>query len=74
VEIQGHTDNSGSRDGNQRLSDARANAVRDWLVKAGVAGGRLKAKGYGQDRPLAPNVTEANRAKNRRVQFIINKK
>jgi len=74
VEIQGHTDNTGSRERNQRLSDERANAVRNWLVKAGVAGSRLQAKGYGQDRPVAPNVTEGNRSKNRRVQFIIVKK
>jgi len=74
VEIQGHTDNTGGRDHNQKLSEARASAVKDWLVKAGIAGSRLSAKGYGQDRPLAPNVTEANRTKNRRVQFIILKK
>ncbi len=74
VEIQGHTDNTGGREHNQKLSDARSNSVKDWLVKAGVASSRLVAKGYGQDRPLAPNVTEANRTKNRRVQFIILKK
>lgn len=71
VEIQGHTDNTGGREHNQKLSDARANSVREWLVKAGVAPGRLQAKGYGQDKPLAPNVTDANKTKNRRVQFII---
>ena len=74
VEIQGHTDNTGGREHNQKLSEARANSVRDWLVKAGISAGRLVGKGYGQDKPLAPNVTEANRARNRRVQFIINKK
>ena len=74
VEIQGHTDNTGGRDHNQRLSDARAAAVKDYLVKNGIESGRLTSKGYGQDRPLSPNVTEANKAKNRRVQFIIKKK
>lgn len=74
VEIQGHTDNTGGRDHNQRLSDARAASVKDYLVKNGIEGGRLTSKGYGQDRPLSPNVTEANKAKNRRVQFIITKK
>jgi outer membrane protein OmpA-like peptidoglycan-associated protein len=71
VEIQGHTDNTGTRDHNLQLSDARASSVKTWLVGAGVDGGRLVPKGYGQDRPLAPNVTAANRARNRRVQFII---
>ncbi|AUX45599.1 hypothetical protein SOCE26_070930 [Sorangium cellulosum] len=71
VEIQGHTDNTGGREHNQTLSESRANSVRTWLIRAGVDGGRLQAKGYGQDRPVAPNVTPANKAKNRRVQFII---
>ena len=71
VEIQGHTDNTGTREHNLQLSDARASSVKAWLVGAGVDGSRLVARGYGQDRPLAPNVTAANRARNRRVQFII---
>src|SRR5262249_55527964 len=71
VEIQGHTDNTGTREHNLQLSDARASAVKAWLARAGIHNSRLVAKGYGQDRPLAPNVTGANRARNRRVQFII---
>ena len=71
VEIEGHTDNTGTREHNQQLSEARANAVKSWLVGAGVRADRMTAKGFGQDRPLAPNVTAANKAKNRRVQFII---
>jgi outer membrane protein OmpA-like peptidoglycan-associated protein len=71
VEIQGHTDNSGTREHNLSLSEARASAVKAWLVAAGVDGNRLTSKGYGQDKPLAPNVTAANKARNRRVQFII---
>jgi outer membrane protein OmpA-like peptidoglycan-associated protein len=71
VEIQGHTDNTGGRESNQILSDNRAKSVKQWLVSAGIEDARLVAKGYGQDRPLAPNVTAANKAKNRRVQFII---
>jgi outer membrane protein OmpA-like peptidoglycan-associated protein len=74
VEIQGHTDNTGTREHNLQLSEARATSVKAWLVSAGIDGNRLTSKGYGQDRPLAPNVTVANRAKNRRVQFIITEK
>jgi outer membrane protein OmpA-like peptidoglycan-associated protein len=71
VEIQGHTDNTGTREHNLQLSDARASSVKTWLVGAGIDGARLVPKGYGQDRPIAPNVTAANRTRNRRVQFII---
>ena len=71
VEVQGHTDNTGTREHNQDLSERRANAVKEWLVSHGIAADRLDAKGYGQTRPVAPNVTAANRAKNRRVQFVI---
>jgi outer membrane protein OmpA-like peptidoglycan-associated protein len=71
IEVQGHTDNSGTPDHNRTLSDQRANAVRDWLTAHGVQPDRLVAKGYGQDRPIVPNVTAAMKARNRRVQFII---
>ncbi len=71
VEIQGHTDNSGTPEHNKILSDNRANAVRDWLTSHGVGSDRLIAKGYGQDKPLVPNVTPAMKARNRRVQFKI---
>jgi len=71
VEVQGHTDNSGTPDHNKQLSDDRANAVVAWLTSHGVSADRLVAKGYGQSKPLVPNVTAGNRAKNRRVQFII---
>jgi outer membrane protein OmpA-like peptidoglycan-associated protein len=71
VEIQGHTDNTGTRDRNAVLSQERADAVRQWLIRHGVDASRLTAKGYGQEKPLSPNVTAANRARNRRVQFII---
>jgi len=71
VEVQGHTDNSGTADHNKQLSDDRANAVVAWLASHGVDSSRLVARGYGQGKPLVPNVTAANRARNRRVQFII---
>jgi outer membrane protein OmpA-like peptidoglycan-associated protein len=71
VEIQGHTDNSGERELNMRLSQQRAEAVQRWLVQHGVESARLIAKGYGPTRPIAPNITLQNRARNRRVQFRI---
>jgi len=75
IEIQGHTDNTGTPARNKELSQSRAEAVRTWLVEKGnVESGRLSAKGFGQERPLVPNVTPGNRARNRRVQFVILKK
>jgi outer membrane protein OmpA-like peptidoglycan-associated protein len=71
VEVQGHTDNKGAKALNQKLSDDRAKAVRDALVKRGIAEGRLVSKGYGMDKPIADNKTDEGRAKNRRVQFIV---
>jgi outer membrane protein OmpA-like peptidoglycan-associated protein len=71
IEVQGHTDNTGTAEHNMVLSEQRANAVRDWLTSHGVGTDRLVAKGYGQEKPLVPNVTPAMKAKNRRVQFII---
>lgn len=71
VEVQGHTDGTGGAAHNQKLSDDRATAVVSWLTAHGVAANRLSAKGYGDSKPLVPNVTELNRQRNRRVQFII---
>jgi outer membrane protein OmpA-like peptidoglycan-associated protein len=71
VEVQGHTDNTGTPDHNKQLSNDRASAVVSWLASHGVAADRMSATGFGQSRPLVPNVTAGNRAKNRRVQFII---
>jgi outer membrane protein OmpA-like peptidoglycan-associated protein len=71
IEIQGHTDNTGSKDHNKVLSDQRANSVRTWLLSHGVEPGRLVAQGYGQDRPISPNITPAGKERNRRVQLII---
>ena len=71
IEIAGHTDNSGTKEHNQELSQGRAEAVKAFLVKAGVEGSRLDAKGYGQTKPIAPNINEAGKGKNRRVQFVI---
>jgi outer membrane protein OmpA-like peptidoglycan-associated protein len=71
VEVQGHTDNSGTPEHNKGLSEQRADAVRAWLVQHGVPAEKMVARGYGQEKPLVPNVTAGNRARNRRVQFII---
>jgi len=69
VEIQGHTDSRGSDAYNQKLSERRAQAVLDYMTKAGIDADRLRAKGYGESRPAAPNDSAGNRAKNRRVRL-----
>ncbi|HSD64253.1 MAG TPA: OmpA family protein, partial [Ignavibacteriaceae bacterium] len=70
VEISGHTDNVGSSSSNQKLSQRRADAVRNWLISKGIDGSRIEAKGYGEDRPIAPNDTPEGRQKNRRIEFV----
>jgi OOP family OmpA-OmpF porin len=71
VRVAGHTDSEGSRSHNQKLSEERAAAVKQYLVDHGVAADRLASKGYGQDRPIADNKTEEGRAENRRVEIHI---
>ena len=67
--LAGHTDNKGSRGYNVRLSQKRAESVRDYLVSKGIAADRMVAKGYGPDKPLATNDTEEGRAQNRRTEL-----
>ncbi|NUP07929.1 MAG: OmpA family protein [Polyangiaceae bacterium] len=77
VEVQGHTDNKGAKALNQKLSEARAKSVMEALVKRGLDASRLESKGYGMDQPLEGTVktqTDAQREKNRRVQFIVKDK
>jgi len=69
MRIEGHTDNVGSLDANMKLSQARADAVRDFLIKAGVDPQQIVAEGYGPTRPIASNATKAGKAANRRVEF-----
>jgi outer membrane protein OmpA-like peptidoglycan-associated protein len=69
--VEGHTDNRGAADLNKRLSQQRAGSVMTWLVQHGIASSRLEAHGYGMERPIEDNSTDAGRAKNRRVEFKI---
>ncbi len=71
IEIQGHTDDQGRAAYNAELSQRRADSVKAWLVEHGVEESRLTPVGYGQVRPIVPNDSEENRARNRRVQFVI---
>jgi OmpA-OmpF porin, OOP family len=68
--VEGHTDNVGTPDYNKRLSDARARSVVTALTAQGIAARRLRAEGYGQERPTADNGTDEGRAENRRVELV----
>ena len=68
-EVQGHTDSTASAEHNQKLSEARAKAVRDYFIQQGIASERVRAKGYGETQPVASNDTPEGRAKNRRVEL-----
>jgi outer membrane protein OmpA-like peptidoglycan-associated protein len=69
LNINGHTDNTGKPEKNQVLSENRAKAVYDYLVKKEVSETQLKSTGFGQDQPVADNKTAAGRLKNRRVEL-----
>jgi outer membrane protein OmpA-like peptidoglycan-associated protein len=71
IEIGAHTDSDGAEDRNLELSRRRAASVVDYLVREGVDRARLTATGYGQSRPVAPNDTPENKARNRRVEFFV---
>ena len=71
VGVYGHTDNVGSEPANQKLSEARAMAVRKYLVSKGLPEARIESKGFGSAQPVADNTSEAGRAQNRRVQIAL---
>jgi OmpA-OmpF porin, OOP family len=73
IEVQGHTDAEGTPERNINLSNRRAQSVLEYLSAAGVEPARLTAVGYGETRPIAPNDTRENRAKNRRIEFEVRK-
>ncbi len=71
LEVGGHTDSIGSYQYNKILSQKRANSVRNYMVKMGVDKNIVKAKGYGEKKPIVSNMLKAGRAKNRRIEFKI---
>lgn len=70
IEIRGYTDSSGKASSNMALSQRRADAVKQYMVNAGVDPQRMIAKGYGEENPIATNSTPAGRAENRRIEFV----
>jgi len=71
LSIEGYTDSTGSADLNMRLSMDRARSVYEFLMSQGITSGRMKYQGFGPENPVAPNDTEANRARNRRVEVVL---
>jgi len=74
IEIRGHTDDIGSADDNQELSEQRAKAVKKVLISMGIDASRMTTKGFGESRPLVQNSTLENKAKNRRTEFVVTDK
>jgi OOP family OmpA-OmpF porin len=72
VTLSGHTDNVGSDAYNQKLSERRVTAVREYVVKKGVDAGRISGQGFGESKPIADNKTREGRSKNRRVEIKVN--
>jgi len=71
LQVEGHTDSTGTPALNRKLSQQRAESVMRYLASKGVGGGRMKAQGFGPDRPIADNSTDDGKEKNRRVEFVI---
>ena len=71
IELRGHTDNTGTKEGNRRLSENRAKAVMEYLVERGISAKRLTAKGFGESMPIDSNETPEGRSRNRRVEYKV---
>jgi outer membrane protein OmpA-like peptidoglycan-associated protein len=71
IQVEGHTDSDGTPERNQLLSERRAGSVAEYLIRAGVSQTRLTAVGVGETRPVAPNDTVENKARNRRIEFTV---
>jgi outer membrane protein OmpA-like peptidoglycan-associated protein len=69
--IEGHTDNSGPKTFNQKLSEDRANTVKDYLIGIGISADRMSTSGFGEDKPSVSNDTRKGRITNRRVEFKV---
>ena len=74
VDVQAHSDNTGSARYNKTLSQKRAESVVDYLRQKNITGSRLTAEGFGEERPVAENTTKDGRAKNRRVEFVLTRR
>ena len=70
ISVEGHTDSDGSNESNLKLSEARAQAVVDAIIKGGIDASRLSSAGFGEEKPIADNNTDEGKAKNRRVELI----
>jgi len=71
LDVEGHTDSVGGDDYNQRLSEQRGTAVRDYLTRQGMAANSVTAKGFGKTQPVASNDTAGGRQQNRRVEMVV---
>ena len=71
IRINGHTDNVGTEADNLKLSENRANSVRNYLIEQGIDGTRITTKGFGESKPIDVNTTESGRANNRRTEIEI---
>jgi outer membrane protein OmpA-like peptidoglycan-associated protein len=74
IELQGHTDNQGNAAKDLELSQQRVDVIKTYLVNGGISSGRIRGKGFGASKPIAPNDHEEGRKLNRRVEFVILKK